>query len=192
MEATLNNLNSTDFDTLCIACWMIWNCRNKLIFENKTPSSKDLWARIELYRLEFMEVQQKQNWVAEVQKIKWQPPIFYSIHKLNLAISQSKKNTFVGFGFLIRKNKGEVLAASCHRQQKNLNPLCIAATVMRLALLFCQNTSFYKVMVECNFAKLANLLNSDRIYCLEAAWIIEDIGLIRDSFSFISFHSIPL
>ena len=139
-----------------------------------------------------MEVQQKQNWVTEVQKIKWQPPIFYSIHKLNLAISQSKKNTFVGFGFLIRKNKGEVLAASCHRQQKNLNPLCIAATVMRLAVLFCQNTSFYKVMVECNFAKLANLLNSDRIYCLEATWIIEDIGLIRDSFSFISFHSIPL
>ena len=28
--------------------------------------------------------------------------------------------------------------------------------------------------------------------CLEATWIIEDIGLIRDSFSFISFHSIPL
>ena len=28
--------------------------------------------------------------------------------------------------------------------------------------------------------------------CLEVAWIIEDIGLIRDSFSFISFHSIPL
>ena len=47
-------------------------------------------------------------------------------------------------------------------------------------------------MVECNFAKLVNLLNLDRIYRLEAAWIIEDISLIRDSFSFISFHSIPL
>ena len=37
-----------------------------------------------------------------------------------------------------------------------------------------------------------NLLNLDRNCCLEAAWIIEDIGLIRDSFSFISFHSIYL
>ncbi|KAK4577914.1 hypothetical protein RGQ29_028162 [Quercus rubra] len=107
MEAALKNLNSADFDTLSITCWMIWNCRNKLIFENKTASSKDLRARAELHRLELMEVQQKQNQVAEVQKMKWQPPNSDSIHKLNLAISQSKKNTSVGFGFLIRNNKGE-------------------------------------------------------------------------------------
>ena len=99
----------------------------------------------------------------------------------------------MGFGFLIRNKKGEVLAASCHRLKKNLNPFSTAATVMRLALLFCQNTSIHKVMVECNFVKLVNLLNSDRICCLEAAWIIEDIGLIRDRFFFsFSFHSIPL
>ena len=47
-------------------------------------------------------------------------------------------------------------------------------------------------MVECNFVELVDLLNSDRICCLEAAWIIEEISLIRDSFPFISFHSIPL
>ena len=87
-----------------------------------------------------MEVQHRQNQVAEVYTTKWQPPISDSIHKLNLAISQSKNNTFVGFDFLIRNNKGEVLAASCHRLQKNLNPLYTAATVMRLALLSCQNT----------------------------------------------------
>ena len=98
----------------------------------------------------------------------------------------------MGFDFLIRNNKGEVLAASCHRLQKNLNPLYTVATVMRLALLFCQNTNFHKVMVECNFAELVNLLNSDRTCCLEVAWIIEDICLIRDSFSFIPFHSIHL
>ena len=93
---------------------MLWNYRNKLIFENKTPSSKDLWAQAELYKLEFMELQQKHNRVAEVHKMKWQPPISDSIHKFNLAISQLKKNTSVGFGFLIRNNKGEVLATSCH------------------------------------------------------------------------------
>ena len=71
MEAALKNLNSADFDTLCIACWMIWNYRNKLIFENKIASYKDLWARAKLYRLEFKEVQQKQNQVTEVQKMKW-------------------------------------------------------------------------------------------------------------------------
>ena len=66
---------------------------------------------------------------------------------------------------------------------------------MSLALLFCQCTSFSKVIVECNFAELLDLLNSDRRteFCsLEAAWIIEDICLIRDSFYFISFDSILL
>ena len=36
------------------------------------------------------------------------------------------------------------------------------------------------------------LLISDRIFSLEVAWILEDINLIKDSFAFISFHSIPL
>ena len=48
--------------------------------------------------------------------------------------------------------------------------------------------------MECNFVELVDLLNSDRACCLEVAWIIVDISLIRDSFSFISFdgNSIPL
>ena len=49
-------------------------------------------------------------------------------------------------------------------------------------------------MVECNFVELVDLLNLYRACCLEAAWIIVDISLIRDSFSFISFdgNGIPL
>ena len=52
---------------------------------------------------------------------------------------------------------------------------------------------FSKVEVECNFAELVDLLNSDRICSLEVAWIFEDITLIRDSFDFIIIiASIPL
>ena len=43
---------------------------------------------------------------------------------------------------------------------------------------------FSKVEVECNFAELVDLLNSDRICSLEVAWILEDITLIRDIFYF--------
>ena len=46
--------------------------------------------------------------------------------------------------------------------------------------------------MECNFAELVDLLNSDKVCSLEAARIIEDISLIRVSFSFFSFDSIPL
>ena len=48
------------------------------------------------------------------------------------------------------------------------------------------------MQVECNFAELVDLLNSDRICSLEVAWILEDIVIIKHSFNFISFSSIPL
>lgn len=82
--------------------------------------------------------------------------------------------------------------ATCRQEQKNLNPLCIVPSMMRVALLFCQSISFFKLYVECNFAELMDLLISDRICFLEVAWILEDINLIKDSFAFISFHNIPL
>ena len=48
------------------------------------------------------------------------------------------------------------------------------------------------MQVECNFAELVDLLNSDRICSLEVAWILEDIAIIKENFNFISFSSIPL
>lgn len=59
LDATIKKLSSANFDTACITCWMIRNCRNKLLFENKPPSSKDLWAQGNQYRLEFLEVHKK-------------------------------------------------------------------------------------------------------------------------------------
>ena len=85
-----------------------------------------------------------------------------------------------------------MLAAACDKGVNELNPLCTAACVVRKALLFCQSTTFSKVQVECNFAELVDLLNSDRICSLEVAWILEDIAIIKENFNFISFSSILL
>ena len=52
----------------------------------------------------------------------WKPPQIDSIHKLNVAIFQSNNFALVGFGLIIRNNKGEVLAASCDRVENSLNP----------------------------------------------------------------------
>ncbi|XP_065633239.1 uncharacterized protein LOC136069073 [Quercus suber] len=156
MNAALTKLSAVVFDTLCIACWMIWKCRNEVVFNNKASSYHGLWNRADLYRMEFVE------------------------------------SSSVGIGLIIRNNVGEVLAAACDKGVKELNPLCTAACVLRKALLFCQSTSFSHVQVECNFAELVDLLNSDRICTLEVAWILEDIAIIKDSFNFISFSSIPL
>ena len=48
------------------------------------------------------------------------------------------------------------------------------------------------MQVECNFAELVDLLNSDRICSLEVTWILEDISIIKDSLVLISFSSIHL
>ena len=139
-----------------------------------------------------MEVQQRNTKAPTRLFPKWQPSPLDSIHKLSLAISQSRNSSSIGVGLLIQNCKGEVLAATCRWEQKNLNPLYIAASMMRVALLFCQSISFFKLYVECNFAELMDLLISNRISSLEVAWILEDINLIKGSFAFISFHNIPL
>ena len=74
---------------------------------------------------------------------KWNPPKSDCIHKLNVAISQSKKSASVGISLTIRNKVGEVLAAACDRIVKKLNPLCIAACVMRKALLFFVKTPIF-------------------------------------------------
>ena len=79
------------------------------------------------------------------------------------------------------------MAASCERDKKEIHILWTAVLVVRVGLLFCQNTSFLNIIVECNFAKLVDLLNSDRVCSLEVAWILEDIKLICDQFVSISF-----
>ena len=113
MDAAIKKLTATVFETLCMACWMTWKCRNKLVFDNIAPSHKELWAQAEKYRLEFLEVQQKNAQVSVSSAATWKPPQSDSVHKLNVAIFQSKKFAFVLFGLLIHNNKGEVLVASC-------------------------------------------------------------------------------
>ena len=66
----------------------------------------DLWTWADAYGLKFVEVQQRNIQVTKLQTARWQLQIFNSIHKLDLAISQSKKSNTVGFGFLISNNKG--------------------------------------------------------------------------------------
>ena len=94
----------------------------------------------------------------------------------------------MGFGLVIRNNRGEVFAASCVRVEKTLSFICIMTSLVRTTLQFGLSISFLKVEEECNLAKLVDLLNFDRICSLEVAWILEDINLIRDSFDFILFH----
>ena len=186
MNAALKKLFAPVFDTLCIACWMIWKCRNKAVFNNIAPSHHDLWSRADLYRLEFVEVQQKNSQESRLKATRWNPPQSNCIHKLNVAISQ-KKSASVGIGLIIRNNCGEVLAIAYDGIVKELNLLCTAACVLRKALLFYQSTSFSQVQVECNFAELVDLLNSNRICSLEVGWILEDVAIIKDSFNFIYF-----
>ena len=144
MNAALKKLFAPVFDTLCIACWMIWKCRNKAVFNNIAPSHHDLWSRVDLYRLEFVEVQQKNSQESRLKATRWNPPQSNCIHKLNVAISQ-KKSASVGIGLIIRNNCGEVLAIAYDGIVKELNPLCTAACVLRKALLFYQSTSFSQV-----------------------------------------------
>ena len=159
MDAALHKLHSPEFEILCVALWMIWNCRNKFIFENKTPCSDGLWSRVSVYVMEFMDVNKNGLTVPTAPDRKWSPPLSDSVFKLNLTLSQSRSKASVVVGFLIHNSEGEVLAASCERVRKELHSLWTAAAVVRKALVFCQNTCFSKVIVESNFAEPVDLIN---------------------------------
>ena len=80
-EVAIKILPSPVFGTLCIACWMIWKCRNKLVFNNYAPSYIDLWSRVDLYKVEFMEVQERNMQVEGNSVATWKLPRSDSIHK---------------------------------------------------------------------------------------------------------------
>ena len=145
-----------------------------------------------MYVMELMEVNKNGLTVPTAPDRKWSPPLSDSVFKLNLTLSQSRSKASVGVGFLIRNSEREVLVASCERVRKELHSLWTAAAVMRKALVFCQNSCFSKVIVESDFAKPVDFINSDRICTLEVAWILEDVKLICKQFVSISFVSVPL
>ena len=104
--------------------------------------------------MEFLEVHQKNGQMVNSSAAKWNPPQSDSIYKLNLAISHThteekekilkkkekekekekkKRANSVGFGLLIRNNRGDVFAASCVRVEKTLKSICTATSLVRIA-----------------------------------------------------------
>ena len=80
---------------------MIWKCRDKTVFNNIAPSHHELWSRANLYRSEFVEMQQKNLQENRLKTTRWNPPQSDYIHKLNVVMSQSKKSNSVGIGLIL-------------------------------------------------------------------------------------------
>lgn len=89
IDAAIHKLQSPEFEILCVACWMIWNCRNKLIFENKSSSSVGLWSRASTYTTEFLEVNKIKIVSTAPTVAKWSPTSSDTSFKMNIAVSQS-------------------------------------------------------------------------------------------------------
>ena len=70
-----------------MALWMIWNCLNKVIFENKEPSHAGIWNKAAIYTLEFMEINKRDMVTSGNLDTRWSPPHLESSFKLNIAIS---------------------------------------------------------------------------------------------------------
>ncbi|XP_075665728.1 uncharacterized protein LOC142635465 [Castanea sativa] len=129
IDAAIKKLQSPEFEILCVAFWMIWNCRNKAVFEDSNPKPAGLWSRASIYALKFMEANKKHLVSSAAPVCRWSSPSIDSVFKLNIAISQSKSSSSVGVGLLIRNSKGEVMAAACEQARKELNALWTAASV---------------------------------------------------------------
>ena len=73
MNVALKSLFASVFDRLCIVCWMIWKCRNKVAFNNIAPSHKGLWSWVDLYKMEFQKCSRKNTQESSLTVVKWNP-----------------------------------------------------------------------------------------------------------------------
>ncbi|KAK9998270.1 hypothetical protein SO802_017873 [Lithocarpus litseifolius] len=90
------------------------------------------------------------------------------------------------------EERGDRHPSPISHQQQISPPISKPSGEIAVAISLDNSADISGCQVESNFAELVDLLNSDRICSLEVAWILEDIAIIKDSFNFISFSSIPL
>ena len=71
IDVATQTLHTPKLEIFFVALWMIWNCRNKLIFENKEPRHADIWNRAAIYTLEFMEINKRHTVTSGNLITKW-------------------------------------------------------------------------------------------------------------------------
>ena len=106
-----HKLQPPEYEIFCVASSIIWNCRNKLIFEDKVLSSVGLWSK----QLPAQWNSWRLTRVASARSLvaRWSPLSSNTFFKLNIAISQSKSSCSASLGLIIWNLKGKVVAASC-------------------------------------------------------------------------------
>ena len=78
IDIAIHKLQTPNFEIFCVALWMIWNCRDKLILGVKELSHAGLWSRVVTYTLEFMEINNKNTAPVGPLVTRWSSPLMES------------------------------------------------------------------------------------------------------------------
>lgn len=117
---------------LCITSWQIWKHRNAVLFEDDRSTPHDTfslaWRNMEEWRDKLGPRRNRSTTVAA--RARWRPPYLAA---LNLTLMQRCSWTTL-LGFVIRNERGEVMAAGSRRQQGGGSSTLIKATALRFGI----------------------------------------------------------
>lgn len=115
LSCCLKELSSPDVELVFTLAWMLWNSRNKLMWDGKHCSVSDICYRASSMALDFIDYREGANHGQQLVQVgegsQW-CPLVLSSYKVSLACSYHQGSQYVGVGILIRDSTGFVVVVA--------------------------------------------------------------------------------
>ncbi|KAF4346609.1 hypothetical protein F8388_011696 [Cannabis sativa] len=162
--------------------WLIWQRRNKFIFQNKVQEEHG-WAIWALNQLEeyFEEVLKPPQVSASIAIQKWLPPP-PSFVIINIDASLIQNSMGCGLSAVIRDHKGDLIVAETSFLPSIMSVHLAEAAAIRMGISLAYNKSIPKIIVASDCMGVINGLNSTSSTASDWGLLIKEILSLQHHF----------
>jgi hypothetical protein len=186
-----NRLNDDLLSLMVAVFCSIWLRRNKLVFEEHLSSPltvfNDASRHYENFRLvhlkEKMERKLKTN-TFNSSKL-WKSPVLGCV-KVKWDASLNYRDGVIGLGCVIRNDEGLIVGAKCCACKVEADPLLAEAMAAHLALNFCKEMGFSKIVCEGDSLQVVKGICDPGSHYVRIGQFVDAIGKDASGFLFCS------
>ena len=187
MEELLERLNQDEFHLFWTQAWIIWNQRNCLLHGGKLKVPSSLANQVEEYITEFkiaqtrLDVQRSQQPNEDI----WQSPPPEEF-KLNFDVAVFSDSGRIGYGAIIRNEKGEVMAAMTTPGPMVRTSDEAELLACRRAIEFAVDVGFSRLIVEGDNINVIHAISSSVENTSPFGDVVDDIRHLLRSLQWVS------
>lgn len=180
-------LNDSQVPTFITCCWSLWKARNDKLWNNLVTSNLVIMERAISYLKEWLAASNLHNRIPQTQEPSLQnwekPPLGWL--KVNIDADLDEAGGCMDFGWVVRKDNGNFVVASCKRKHGYFLPKEAEAFAISEALSWLKSHNMDKCHLESDCFLVVNNMNyTDHIAYLDL--IMADIKDACNQFSDIS------